>query len=375
VKRLYWTNPGVYETAVEIKSVGDCKVTANPVVFHPNEGGQPADRGSIGGADVINVEIVDGRIIHALSENLRDGRYVAKVDRQHRLNTAGQHTAQHIISGIAESRFELKTTGVHIGLETSTVDFDKKADWQTLQAIERQAMEAVAENIAVETAFDESDVRSRFDMSQIESDTIRVVKIGKYDASACCGAHVVRTGDIGIIRFIDLESKKDGTRVHFAAGAKALEFSQTETATLRALRKISKCSTLELPVILQKALDQSKSLAKEVDRLHGSMLPSFVESARIVEAGSSRVGIQVDAVAGKYACKLAALIAEKIDGTGIVVSDCNVAISSKNLDAGELLEKLRKAVGGKGGGSAGSARGRLDAAVATEQIVEIVTKV
>ena len=375
MKRFYWTNPGVYEVAVEIKSVGDRKVTANPVVFHPNEGGQPADRGSIGGADVINVEIVDGRIIHALSQSLRDGRYVAKVDRQHRLNTARQHTAQHIISGVAESRFELKTTGVHIGLETSTVDFDKKTDWQTLQAIELQTMKAVAENITVETAFDESDVRSRFDMSQIESDTIRVVKIGKYDASACCGAHVLRTGDIGIIRFIDLESKKDGTRVHFAAGAKALEFSQTETSTLRELRRISKCSTLELPVILQKALEQSKSLAKEMDRLHGSMLPSFVKSAHIVEAGSSRVGIQVDAVAGKYAGKLAALIAEKIDGTGIVVSDCNVAISSKNLDAGELLEKFRKAVGGKGGGSAGSARGRLDATVTTGQIVEIVTKV
>jgi len=372
VKRLYWTNPDVYETEVEVESVGDRRVTTNPIVFHPDEGGQPADRGAIGRANVVNVEIVDGRIIHTLSEPLGDGRYVAEVDRQHRLNTARQHTAQHIISGIAESRFELKTTGVHIGLETSTVDFDKKNDWQTLQAIERRAMEAVAENITVETAFDESNVRSRFDLSQIESDTIRVVKIGKYDASACCGAHVLRTGDIGIIRFIDLESKRDGTRLHFAAGAKALEFSQTETAILRELRKISKCSTLELPVILEKTLAQSRSMAKEVDRLHGSMLPSFVEAARIVEAGSSKVGIQVDAVAGKYAGKLAGLIAEHIDGTGIVVSGCNVAISSKTLNAGEILQKLQRALGGKGGGSPKSANGRLERAVTSEQIVEII---
>ncbi|MHC4567849.1 MAG: alanyl-tRNA editing protein [Planctomycetota bacterium] len=375
MNRLYWTNPDVFEIEVEVKSVGDCKVTADPIVFHPDEGGQPADKGTIGRAEVLNIEIVDGRIIHTVSEPLGDGRYVASIDRQHRLITAGQHTAQHIISGIAESRFGLKTTGVHIGLETSTVDLDKKTDWQTLQAIEQQAMEAVAENIVVETAFDDSDVRSRFDLSQIDSDIIRVVKIGRYDASACCGAHVLRTGDIGIIRFIDLESKKDGTRVHFAAGAKALEFSQTETSTLRELRRISKCSTLELPAILQKALDQSRSLAKEVDRLQGSMLPSFVESAQIVEAGSSKVGIQVDAVAGKYAGKLAALIAEEIDGTGIVVSNCNVAISSKKLGAGELLQKLRNAVGGKGGGSPVSASGRLDRAITSEQIVEIITKV
>ena len=372
MKRLYWTNPDVCEIEVEVKSVDDCRVTADPTVFHPDEGGQPADTGTIDRADVINVEIMDGRIIHTLSEPLGDGQYVAKVDRQHRLNTARQHTAQHIISGIAESRFDLKTTGVHIGLETSTVDFDKKAGWQSLQAVERQAMGAVVENIVVETAFDDSDVRSRFDLSQIDSDTIRVVKIGKYDASACCGAHVLRTGDIGIIRIIYLEGKRDGTRLHFAAGAKALEFSQTETTTLRELRKVSKCSSLELPAILQKALEKSKSLAKEVDRLQDSMLPSFVESARIVESGFSRIGIQVDAVTGRYAGKLAALIAEKINGTGIVVTDCNVAISSKNLDADELLRRLRTAAGGKGGGSHVSASGRLDKAVTAEQIIEII---
>ena len=375
VKRLYWTSPDVCEIEVEVKSVGDCAVAVDPVIFHPDEGGQPPDRGTIGRADVLNVEIVDGRIVHTLSEPLKNGRYVARVDRQHRLNTAGQHTAQHIISGIAESQFGLKTTGVHIGLERSTIDFDKKTDWQTLQAIERQAAEAVAENISVETVFDDTDVRSRFDLSQIDSDTIRVVRIGSYDASACCGAHVLRTGDIGIIRIIDLESKRDGTRLHFATGAGALDFCQTETSTLRELRKISRCSTLELPVILQKALDQSRGLAREIDRLQGSMLPSYVESAQIVEAGSSRIGIQVDAVAGKYAGKLAALVAEHADGTGIVVSDCNVAISSKNLDAGELLQKLSNAVGGKGGGSPGSANGRLDRAITSEQIVQIITKV
>ena len=372
VKRLYWTNPDICEIEVEVKSVGDSRVTTDPIVFHPDEGGQPADRGAIGPADVVNIEVTDSRIVHTLSEPLGDGRYLAKIDKQHRLDTARQHTAQHIISGVAESRFGLKTTGVHIGLQTSTVDFDKKAEWQTLQAIELQAMKAVAENITVETAFDESDVRSRFDMSQIESDTIRVVKIGKYDASACCGAHVLRTGDIGTIRFIDIESKKDGTRVHFVAGTKALEFSQTETATLRELRKMSKCSTLELPVILQKALDQSRSLAKEVDRLHGSMLPSFVAAAQMTQIGASKVGVQVDAVANKYAGKLAALIAEKIDGTGIVVSGCNVAISSKTLDAREILQKLRRALGGKGGGSPRSANGRLEKTVTSEQIVEII---
>jgi alanyl-tRNA synthetase len=372
MKRLYWTNPDVCEVEVEVKSIGDCKVTIEPIVFHPDEGGQPADKGRIGESKVLNVEIIDGSIIHTLDKSLNDGKHIVRVDQQHRLHLARRHTAQHIISGIAEGRFDLKTVGVHIGLESCTVDFDKKIDFETAQAIERDSMEVVAENIPVETVFNDTDVRTRFDLKEIESDMIRVVKIGEYDASACCGTHVRRTGDIGIIRILDLESKKNGTRVSFAAGSTALEFSQAETSILKELRQLSKCSTAELPAILSKALESSKNLNKEVERLQSMMLPGFVESASIMEFDSSKIGIQIDAVSGKLVGKLAALIANEIDGTGIVISDSNTAINSKNLNAGDLLKKLHKAVGGKGGGSAQAASGRLDKHVTTEQVVEIL---
>ena len=372
MKRLYWTNPDVYEVEVEVKSVGDCTVTIDPIVFHPDEGGQPADKGRIGQCDVLNVEIIEGRIVHTLDKPLSDGTYIACVDSRHRLHIARRHTAQHIISGIAEKRFGLKTVGVHIGLESCTVDFDKKIDWETAQAIERDSMEAVTENIPVETVFNDTDARSRFDLKEIASDIIRVVKIDDYDASACCGTHVRRTGDIGIIRILDLESKKNGTRVSFAAGPTALEFSQAETSILKELRQLSKCSTIELPAILRKAMESSKNLNKEVERLQGLMLPGFVESATIVEVGSSKIGIQIDAVSTKLAGKLAAMIANEIDGTGIVISEGNVVINSSNLDANDILKKLHKAVGGKGGGSSNAASGRLDKQVTTEQVVEIL---
>ena len=372
VKRLYWTNPDIYEIEVEVKSIGDCKVAIEPVVFHPDEGGQPADKGRIGESEVLSVEVIDGRIVHTLDKQLNDGKYLARVDRRHRLNIARRHTAQHIISGIAEKRFGLKTVGVHIGLESCTVDFDKKIDFKTAQAIERDSMEVVTENIPVETSFNDGDARTRFDLKEIESDMIRVVKIGDYDASACCGTHVRQTGDIGIIRIFDLESKKNGTRVSFDAGPAALEFSQAETSVLKELRQLAKCSTVELPVIFRKALESAKNLSKEVERLQDMMLPGFVESAEIVEVGPSKVGIQIDAVSARLAGKLAAMIANKIDGTGIVISDGNIVINSRNLNAGELLKKLHNTVGGKGGGSANAASGRLDKQVTTEQVIEIL---
>ncbi|MBN2593888.1 MAG: hypothetical protein JXA81_10305 [Sedimentisphaerales bacterium] len=372
MKRLYWTNPDVYEKEVEVESISDCKVTIEPIVFHPDEGGQPADKGRIGESEVLNVEIIDGRIVHTLDKPLNDGKYIARVDRRQRLSIARRHTAQHIISGIAERRFDLKTIGVHIGFESCTVDFDKKIDFETAQKIERDSMEVVAENIPVETVFNDADARTRFDLKGIESDMIRVVKIGDYDASACCGTHVRRTGDIGIIRILDLESKKNGTRVSFTAGLPAVEFSQTETSMLKELRQLSKCSTAELPMIFRKALESAKNLSKQVERLQEQMLPGYVTSASIVDIGSSKVGIQIDAVSAKLAGKLASMIASEIDGTGIVISDGSIAINSKKLDANGLLKKLHIVVGGKGGGSANAASGMLDKEVTTEQVIEIL---
>jgi alanyl-tRNA synthetase len=56
----------------------------------------------------------------------------------------------------------------------------------------------------------------------------------------------------------------------------------------------------------------------------------------------------------------------------MVISDGNIVINSKNLNAGDLLKKLNNAVGGKGGGSANAASGRLDKQVTIEQILEIL---
>ena len=372
MKRLYWTNPDVFEIEVEVKAIADCKVAINPIIFHPDEGGQPADKGTIGGAAVCNVEIVNGQIIHTLDRPLADGKYTARLDKRHRLYTASHHTAQHVLSGIAEKQFGLKTTGVHIGSERSTVDFDKKVDWEVAEGLERRAMEVVTSDIPVETVFNDKDVRIRGDFEETESDVIRVVKIGDCDKSACCGAHLQTTGQIGVIRILSIENKKQGTRMVFLAGSKALEYSQAEASVLRDLRKTAGCSNSELAAQFERALGRANELSKEIDRLWSSLLPSLSESAQIAELESSKIGVQVAEMPKHLLAKLAALIAEAVDGAGIAVSDVNIAISSNKISAGELLGKIQSAVGGKGGGSSKAANGRLDRTVTAGEIIAIL---
>ena len=372
MKRLYWTSPDLFEAEVEVKAIARCKVTIDPIIFHPDEGGQPSDQGAIGEANVCNVEIINGQIVHTLDRPLSDGKYIARLNRQHRLYTASQHTAQHILSGIAEKQFGLVTTGVHIGLERCTIDFDKRIDWETAKELEQQSIEVVTLNIPVETAFDDTDVRIRSDSKEIESDVIRVVKIGDYDKSACCGAHLWTTGQVGIIRIFDIESKKKGTRIFFLAGRKALEHSQLETSVLRELRKSAGCSTSELLTIFQKTLSHSKEMTKEVSRLWSRMLSDLVQSAEVAEVESSKIGIQVTDIPKQLATKLAGMIADAIGGVGIVVSDISIAISSNRMNANDLLRKIQNTVGGKGGGSSKAANGKLGRTVTTEELIKIL---
>jgi len=373
MKRLYWTNPELFETEVEVKTISECKVTTEPAFFHPDEGGQPADTGTIDNANIKNVEIINGQIIHTLDKPLSNGKYIARLDKQHRLYTATQHTAQHIISGIAEKQFGLGTTGVHIGLERCTVDFDKKIDWQTIKQIEKLSLEVVTRNIPVETIFNDTDVRIRSNSKEIESDTIRIVKIGDYDKSACCGAHLKSTGQIGIIRLFDIESRKQGVRIFFLAGTKALEYSQTETSILRDLRKSVGCSSSELLTIFEKAIENSKESAKEINRLWSRMLPDIAKSATLTEVESIKIGIQVANIPRQLITKLAGMMAETFDGAGIVISDTNIAISSNNINANDLFKKIQIAAGGKGGGSPKAANGKLNRAVTTEELISILS--
>jgi alanyl-tRNA synthetase len=141
---------------------------------------------------------------------------------------------------------------------------------------------------------------------------------------------------------------------------------------LRSLRQCAKCATQDLPDNLQKTLDRSTKLSKQVDGLYDAMLPTLVDTAVVVEAESSSVGIQVNTLPNKLTGKLAALIANRVEGSGIVVSGNTIFIHSKTMMAKALLQRLHDAIGGRGGGSPQAASGMLAEALTREQITDIL---
>jgi alanyl-tRNA synthetase len=369
---MYWTHPDVFEAEVEATAVEPGKVKIDPILFHPEEGGQPADRGFIGDAVVCDVQVVGDQIIHTLDRPLPDGRHLARLDRDRRLHTATQHTAQHILSGIASKQFGLETVSVHIGLEGCTVDFREKIGWDTVADLERRAMDVVMADLPVSTSFDAQNEQARSRLGPIESDVVRIVQVGDCDVSACCGAHVRSTGTIGMIRIFDIENRKTGTRASFLAGRKALAQSQVETAILRELRALACSATAELPSNLQKVIERSKELTREVNHLWSLRLAELAGAAQRVAIGSATVGIYTGQIPRDLVCTLAGTIAEATNGAGIVVSDNQIAISAKTLSASDLLKKIQARAGGKGGGSPRAANGRLDKSLTAQEVMEIL---
>ena len=85
----------------------------------------------------------------------------------------------------------------------------------------------------------------------------------------------------------------------------------------------------------------------------------------------SKVGIQVIEMPQKLVGKLAGMIARSVEGAGVVVSGINVAIFSNTIDAMELFKKIQDAAGGKGGGSAQAANGKLERSVTAAEIAAL----
>jgi alanyl-tRNA synthetase len=129
-----------------------------------------------------------------------------------------------------------------------------------------------------------------------------------------------------------------------------------------------------LPTVFQKAAEKSKELAKEADRVWSLRLSDLAKSAEAITIGSSTVSVYAGELPRELVSVLAGMIAEATNGVGMVVSDTNIAVSSKTLDAGGLLKKIQNTVGGKGGGSPKSANGRLNRPVTINELVDILRR-
>ena len=176
---------------------GRWQVTLDQTAFFPEGGGQPADRGTLGGAAVLDVQEVGEAILHTTDAPLTPGTTVqGTLDWPLRFGRMQCHSGEHVISGLAHSLYGCTNVGFHMGEDAVILDFDKELSPAQLREIEDRANAIITENRPVTAVYPDPDTlagldyRSKLDLTE----NVRIVTIEGCDVCACCAPHVKHTG-------------------------------------------------------------------------------------------------------------------------------------------------------------------------------------
>lgn len=126
------------------------------------------------------------------------------------------HTAEHILNATMVRMFGCpRSRNAHIEKKKSKCDYilDAEPTAEQVAEIEARVNEVIGRNLDVSVEFMTRDQAAAIvDLSKLPenaSETLRIVRIGDYDACACIGAHVTDTSRIGTFRIIS-HSFSDG---------------------------------------------------------------------------------------------------------------------------------------------------------------------
>ena len=119
------------------------------------------------------------------------------------------HSCEHILNGTMVKMFGCpRSKNAHIERKKSKCDYllDNEPTAEQVAAVEAKVNEEIAKNHGVTVEFMSRDEAAKIvDLSKLPEDaseTLRIVRIGDYDACACIGAHVSNTSEIGTFKII-----------------------------------------------------------------------------------------------------------------------------------------------------------------------------
>jgi alanyl-tRNA synthetase len=379
-KRLYYFDSQVREFEAEVREQKHVErgedeiqqaVRLDQTAFYPTSGGQPYDVGTLNGVPVLDVWEDDlGEIWHGIAGQLEATSVLGLIDWPRRFDHMQQHSGQHLLSAAFEAQLDARTVGFHLGGEESTIDLDvPDLTWARVLPVEHAvngmiwADRPVETRVIAESEVDEVDLRK----PPAVTGEIRVVTMGSYDASACGGTHVARTGEIGAVKVVNFTNHKGGSRVIFLCGERALRYYQevlqrAETASLQLSVAIS-----ELPEAVDRLQDALKSTQRELrdvkaqraaleaDKLWAEAEP--VDGIRVVIQQWTDLDfddVRATALRLRERSKTVALLAATGQGVRMV---CARSDDLPDVDAVAVLHRALAPLEGRGGGSPTMAQG------------------
>jgi alanyl-tRNA synthetase len=396
-ERLYYDQPSLLEFDATITAVvhqgEQALVSLDRSAFYPSSGGQNSDSGEVFGVAngsrvrVLDAQEQDGDVLHLVDCPpgwLRPGVPIrGEVDPTRRRDHMQQHSGQHVLSAAFEKLYGFATVSFHMGEETCTIDLAAdKVTAQQLEAAEQLANTVVFEDRPVAIQYATPDEARTMGVRKIPPavrEKLRLIDIRDFDLNACGGTHVASTGQIGAILLRKTEKVKQGTRVEFVCGLRAVKVARRDYQALTESGSLFSAHVWDVPQQARKALDELKSNQKTQHKLLEQV--AELEAARLLNSspelaaasGEKRV-VEFLAERDLDFIKMLAQKLVRLDKVTALLA-CGGAQPSLVFaqtpgltgDMGALMKQAMQKLGTRGGGNRDMAQGGAPDAASAEK--------
>lgn len=373
-ERLYYTDAYLrsFDARVVALRDGGRRVHLDRSAFYPTSGGQPHDRGTLGGVAVDDVVDEAEHVTHLLREPLpaAEGDAVrGEVSWDRRFDHMQQHTGQHLLSALFADLCGWQTLSVHFGPEVSTLDLDTaRVSAEQVHEIERRANELIVEGRPVSVTFEDAATAVGLRKDSGRSGALRIISIHGVDRSACGGTHVRSTAEIGVLLLRGQEKVRKSLRVEFVCGHRAARRARHDFEVLQGISRALSASPDEAARLVQGQRDQLRELQSTVRRLQAEVDANRARErhdAAVPDANGRRVLRERTREGSPELWRDFALAYCTLPGAvfiGVSESPPSVLLAASadaGVDAGQTLRRALEPAGGRGGGSPRMAQGSV----------------
>jgi alanyl-tRNA synthetase len=304
-------------------------------------------------------------IFHTCAAPVEIGAEVTGViDWERRFDHMQQHSGEHICSGMICETFHCDNVGFHMGADMVTIDFNTEISWEQLMEIEQRANRYIYENHPIDIQFYRGEALAAVEYrskKELEGD-VRIVAFPGADCCACCGTHVLRAGQVGLVKVLSCQKFRSGVRIELLCGSRALRylsacFDQAKTVS----QKFSTKPTEILRAVekLEKDLVDARARITELESIAWDAIAREHE-------GEENVLLIRPPMGGDSLRRLADTVAHKTTGTTALFAGENerwayALLRADGADISPFVKAMNAALHGRGGGRNGFAQGSVEA--------------
>lgn len=368
-KRLYYEDVYKKEFTAKVLECRESKkgyeIILNQTAFYPEGGGQPSDTGILGGINVKEVHEKDGELVHYTDGPLEVGMdVIGKINWGRRFDLMQQHSGEHIVSGLVHEAFGYDNVGFHMGSDVITIDFSGMLDEEQMAEIEAKANQIIWENQEVEIFYPtEQELKNLDYRSKKElSGWVRIVRFPGADTCACCGTHVTRTGEIGMVKLLSVVKFREGVRMEMLSGKRVLDYlnminEQNRQISVKLSAKMDKTASA-----VARLQDENFALKGSVHALEEEFIVGEAakwkekENVLLFQKGMEAGSVQKLTDAILQVCKgRCAVFSRNADGS------YKYAMGEKDGDLRQFTKEMNAALNGRGGGKPFFVQGSVQA--------------